>query len=255
MNYITAVNLKFVVLLALPASIVLSGLSPLFGQDEAGDQVEVKRRPKLVTQRQFYEMQLNMEELRRQMNKLRIDVAASKSREMTPDIYRLILKKIKPTVLTHEIEMTNGTLVRGNILKEDMNELTLETSLGALTLDKNLIRAINKVAGLLAAVDFVGDAREEIYDDHRVYTGEVINNGISRSDFTRVIFRLFSADSKELAVDSSFVDGAEMAYLSGIVTDTAIEPGQTVPYQVKVPVAKDAMVNYITREIHWEQFD
>jgi hypothetical protein len=227
----------------------------MVGQDEAGEQVEVKRRPKLVTQRQFYEMQLSMEELRSQMNQLRIDVAASKSREMTPDIYRLILKKIKPTVLTHEIEMTNGTLVRGNIIKEDMSELTLETSLGALTLDKNMIRAINKVAGLMAAVDFVGDAREEIYDDHRVYTGEVINNGIIRSDFTRVIFRLFSADSKELAVDSSFVDGAQMAYLSGIVTDTTIEPGQTVPYQVKVPVAKDAMVNYITREIRWEQFD
>ncbi|MFC1480950.1 hypothetical protein ACFL6E_01730 [Candidatus Neomarinimicrobiota bacterium] len=241
--------------LALGATMLLGGLTPLFGQDEAGEEVEAKRRPKLVTQRQFYEMQLSMEELRRQMNQLRIDVAAAKSREMTPDIYRLILKKIKPTVLTHEIELTNGTLVRGNIIKEDMNELTLETSLGALTLEKSTIRSINKVAGLLAAIDFVGDAREEIYDDHRVYTGEVVNNGIIRSDFTRVIFRLWSADAKELAVDSSFVDGAGMAYLSGVVTDTAIEPNQTVPYQVKVRVAKDAMVNYITREIRWEQFD
>lgn len=241
--------------ITLVATLMLTGLRPLFGQDKAGDKVEIKRRPRLVTQRQFYEMQISMEELRRQMNKLRLDVAASKSREMTPDIYRLILKKIKPTVLTHEIELTNGTIVRGNILKEDMNELTLETSLGALTLDKNLIRAINKVAGLAAAIDFVGDAREEIYDEHRVYTGEVINTGILRSDFTRVIFRLFSADSKQLAVDSSFVDGAGMVYLSGIITDTAIEPGQTVPYQVKVPVAKDARVNYITREIRWDQFD
>ncbi len=235
--------------------LLLIGSMPVFGQDEAGDQVETKRRPKLVTQRQFYEMQISMEELRRQMNRLRIDVAAAKSREMTPDIYRLILKKIKPTVMTHEIEMTNGTLVRGNIIKEDMNELTLETSLGALTLDKNAIRAINKVAGQVAAVDFVGDAREEIYDEHRIYTGEVINNGILRSDFTRVIFRLFSADSRELAVDSSFVEGAGMAYLSGVVSATAIDPSQTAPYQVKVTIAKDASVNYITREIRWEQFD
>jgi hypothetical protein len=196
-----------------------------------------------------------VEELRRQMNRLRVDVEAYKSREMTPEVYRTILRRIQPPKLTHEIVMTNGTVVRGNIITENIDELTIETSVGNLTLSKSNIRSIQDIAELKPKIEFVGDANEQIYDDHRVYTGAVRNEGISRGDFVRVIFKLWSAKTELVAADSAFVEGAMIPYLSGVVTDTALEPGQTAEYYVRVRVDKGNPVGYITREIHWERVD
>ena len=151
--------------------------------------------------------------------------------------------------------MTNGTIVRGNIIAENIDELTIETTLGNLTLDKSDIRSIQDIAELKPKVEFLGDAKEEIYDTYRIYTGRVENTGISRGDFARVIFRLWNAKTELVAEDSAFVEGASMAYLSGVVTDTALEPGQTAEYRVKVMVDKNNPVSYITREIHWERMD
>ncbi|UCH61627.1 MAG: hypothetical protein JSU77_07345 [Fidelibacterota bacterium] len=231
---------------------------PAWGQDEqAGETVEPLPRQtgRRITYKDFYDLQTSVEELRRQMNQLRVDVEAYKSREMTPEVYRSILRRVQPPKLTHEIVMTNGTVVRGNIITENIDELTIETSVGNLTLDKSNIRSIQDIAGLKPKIEFQGDAREEIYDDHRVFTGVVRNDGISRGDFVRVIFKLWNAKTELVAQDSAFVDGATIPYLSGVVTDTALEPGQTAEYYVTVNVDKSNPVSYITREIHWDRMD
>ncbi len=239
-----SVRLIIVCLLFLP-------LLALAQKDKAGDQVEeLPPRSKTVTQREFYEMQVSMEQLRRQMNELRLAVEAYRSREMTPEVYRIIMNRLRPPKLTHEIVLTNGTVVRGNILKEDIKELTLETALGNLTLSKSQVRTINEVGEYKPQIEFVGDAREQIFDDHRIYTGKIRNDGVSRGDFVRVIFKLWSAGTELVATDSAFVDGKNMAYISGVLTDTAIDPGQEAEYHVRVNVAKDNPVSYITREIH-----
>ncbi|UCD37030.1 MAG: hypothetical protein JSW54_09340, partial [Fidelibacterota bacterium] len=203
----------------------------------------------------FYDLQTSMEDVRRQMNQLRVDVEAYKSREMTPEVYRTILRRIQPPKMTHEVLLTNGTVVRGTIIAENIDELTIETSLGNLTLDKSNVRSIQDIAELKPKLEFLGDAKEEIYDTHRIYTGRVKNTGISRGDFARVIFRLWNAKTELVAEDSAFVEGVSMAYLSGVVTDTAVEPDQSAEYHVRVNVPKDDPVSYITREIHWERMD
>jgi hypothetical protein len=226
-------------------------------QDQAGQTVETlpRKTTRRITYKDFYDIQTGMEELRRQMNQLRVDVEAYKSREMTPEVYRTILKRLQPLRLTHEVVLTNGTVVRGNIIAENMDELTIETSLGNLTLDKSNVRSIQEIADIKPKVEFMGDAKEEIYDTHRVYTGRIRNTGISRGDFVRVIFRLWNAKTELVAEDSAFVEGTTMAYLSGVVTDTALEPEHSADYHVRVNVAKDNPVSYITREIHWERMD
>ncbi|UCH10395.1 MAG: hypothetical protein JSU61_00425 [Fidelibacterota bacterium] len=226
-------------------------------QEQAGDTVVTlpRRTTRRITYKDFYDMQTGLEDLRRQMNQLRIDVEAYKSREMTPEVYRTILKRLQPVKMTHEVLMTNGTIVRGNIIDENIDELTIETTLGNLTLDKSNIRSIQDIADLKPKVEFLGDAKEEIYDTYRIYTGQVENTGISRGDFARVIFRLWNAKTELVAEDSAFVEGTSIAYLSGVVADTALEPGQTAEYRVKVMVAKNNPVSYITREIHWERMD
>ncbi|MFC1620121.1 hypothetical protein ACFL45_09265 [Candidatus Neomarinimicrobiota bacterium] len=229
----------------------------LWGQDEAGETVETlpRKTTRRITYKDFYDLQMNLESLKRQMDQLRLDVEAYKSREMTPDVYRNILRRISPPKLTHELILTNGTIVRGNIIDENIDELTIETTLGNLTLDKSMIRSIQDIAEIKPKVEFMGDAKEEIYDDHRIYTGTVKNVGISRGDYVRVIFRLWNAKTELVAEDSAFVEGTTMAYLAGVVTDTAVEPDQSVTYRVRVNVPTANPVSYITREIHWERID
>lgn len=239
--------------------VLLLGLTPTgaAGQKgKAGETVEIlPTQPRAVTQRQFYEMQVTMEQLRRQMNDLRIAVEAYKSRELTPEVYRSLLNRIKPPRMTHEIVLTNGTIVRGNIVSEDIDQVTIETSLGNLTLDKSTVRSIGEMADVKPQIDFVGDAREELYDDHRKYIGRVHNDGLSRGDFVRVIFKLWSAETKLVGIDSAFVDGSTITYISGVTADSAVKPGADVPYIVRVNLRKDKQVSYITREIHFEQLD
>jgi hypothetical protein len=229
----------------------------LWGQDEDGETVETlpRKTTRRITYKDFYDLQMSQESLKRQMDQLRLDVEAYKSREMTPDVYRNILRRISPPKLTHELILTNGTIVRGNIIDENIDELTIETTLGNLTLDKSMIRSIQDIAEIKPKMEFMGDAKEEIYDDHRIYTGTVKNIGISRGDYVRVIFRLWNAKTELVAEDSAFVDGTTMAYLAGVVTDTAVEPDQSVTYRVRVNVPTANTVSYITREIHWERID
>ena len=232
--------------------------TPAWGQEEqAGQTVEPlpRQTARRIAYKDFYDLQTSMEELRRQMNQLRVDVEAYKSREMTPEVYRTIMKRIQPVKLTHEIVMTNGTVVRGNIIAENIDELTIETSVGNLTLNKSSIRSIQDIGEIKPKIEFLGDAREEIYDSHRVYTGVVRNEGISRGDFVRVIFKLWNAKTELVAEDSAFVEGATIPYLSGVVTDTALEPGQTAEYYVTVNVDQGNLASYITREIHWDRMD
>ncbi len=251
MNRTTNASSTLLALLLISLPIIVSGQ-----KDKAGETIEIlPQQPRAVTQRQFYEMQVSMEQLRRQMNELRIAVEAYKSRELSPEVYRTLLNRLKPTRMTHEIVLTNGTIVRGNIINEDIDRVTLETSLGNLTLDKSTVRSIGEMADFRPKIDFTGDAREEIYDAHRVYSGRVHNEGITRGDFVRVIFKLWSAETKLVAIDSGFVDGSNMSYISGVFTDTAIGPGKDATYQVRVNVPQDKTVSYITREIRFELLD
>ena len=243
---------NFILTLGLILPVLVGGQ-----EEQAGQTVEPLPRTTVrrITYKDFYDLQTSLEELRRQMNQLRVDVEAYKSREMTPEVYRTILKRIQPPKLTHEVVMTNGTMVRGNIIAENIDELTIATSLGNLTLDKSNVRSIQEIAEIKPKVEFMGDAREETYDDHRVYVGAVRNTGISRGDFVRVVFMLWNAKTELVAQDSAFVAGSTIPYLSGVVTDTALEPGQTAEYHVRVKVTKDNPVSYITREIRWERMD
>ncbi|MFB0516690.1 MAG: hypothetical protein ACETWG_08800, partial [Candidatus Neomarinimicrobiota bacterium] len=151
-------------------------------QEQAGDTVATlpRKTTRRITYKDFYDLQTSVDDLRRQMNQLRVDVEAYKSREMTPEVYRSILRRIQPPKLTHEVVMTNGTVVRGNIIAENIDELTIATTLGNLTLDKSNIRSIQDIAELKPKIEFVGDAKGQNSAAHRIYTGTVRNAGISR---------------------------------------------------------------------------
>ena len=55
--------------------------------------------------------------------------------------------------------------------------------------------------------------------------------------------------------DSAFVEGDQIKYQSGIVTDTALNPNKSARYTVKVPINHTAPVTYVTREIRWMKYN
>ena len=238
---------------ALLAALLL--LAPLTAQEQAGTTVPTLPDRPRPPSKEFYELKLTLDQLRQQMNQLRVDVEASRSRELTPEIYRSILKRLALIRLSHEIILTNGTVVRGNILAEDLDQISLETTLGTLILKKSTIRSIEEIADTKPKVEFMGDAEEEFFTGYRIFEGRVRNDGITRADFVRVVFKLWDARSELVAQDSAFVAGQEMTYLSGVAADTAVEPGQAVSYHVRVNVEDNAVVSYMTREVHWEQVE
>ncbi|MCH7686929.1 MAG: hypothetical protein IH899_09650 [Planctomycetes bacterium] len=83
----------------------------------------------------------------------------------------------------------------------------------------------------------------------------MINDGVTRADFVRIIFKLWDSKSELVAQDSAFVVGEALTYLSGVASDTALNAGQEAIYQVRVDVPDNIHVEYFTREINFNQID
>ena len=46
-----------------------------------------------------------------------------------------------------------------------------------------------------------------------------------------------------------------MVYQSGIITDTALRPGETAEFFLEIESPSDKKVQYVTRDIHWEAYE
>ena len=188
------------------------------------------------------------------MADLRAKILDYESRIKNQDNSLQALHKIQFPHLTHEIELTNGTLVHGNIVHENSDRMIVKTQIGQLTIDKSDIATIKNISPNIPEVEFNGDATEEIYSDHRIFTGEISNNGFRRADFVRVIYKLYSEKTELVGIDSTFIDGSKFIYKSGVISDTALEPSSSVGYVVSVE-ADSSLVRYVTREIKWDVFE
>ena len=81
------------------------------------------------------------------------------------------------------------------------------------------------------------------------------NVGQKRADFVRVVSNLFTQTTKPAGQDSVFVKGSRMIYKSGVIADTALEPGQTATYNFPVKIKNRRKVQYHTMDIHWNSSD
>tara|TARA_B100001750_G_scaffold210452_1_gene191025 strand:- start:356 stop:1144 length:789 start_codon:yes stop_codon:yes gene_type:complete len=202
----------------------------------------------------FYPQEEKINDLIEDIAALKAQVRDYDSRIRNWDSSVDIFRKIQYPHLTHEIELTNGTLVNGNIIQENSDRMIVKTQIGQLTIDKSDIATIKNISPNIPEVEFNGDATEEIYSDHRVFTGEIANNGFRRADFVRVIYKLYSEKTELVGIDSTFIDGSKFIYKSGVISDTALEPSSSVGYVVSVE-ADSSLVRYVTREIKWDVFE
>ena len=209
----------------------------------------------LETAEPFYPLKETVEDIQAQLNDLHARVIEYETRVSTPSFNTEVLKMIKIPQLNHEINLTNGTLIQGTIIQENMDQLIVQTQIGQLTIDKGNVEAIKEIAPATAKIDFVGDADEKNMAESRLYSGTVTNSGLQRADFVRIIYQLWGSETDLISSDSTFIEGTQLVYQSGIITDTALRPGETAEFFLEIKSPSDKNVQYITRDIHWDSYE
>ena len=131
----------------------------------------------------------------------------------------------------------------------------VDTNVGKLTINKSNIENIDNLILPTPDVIFIGHGQEEVFETHRLFTGKVMNQGSRRGDFVRVIYNLWGDNTQLIRSDSSFVEGTQIIYHSGIVTDTVLEPNQSGQFKVQISIPDSIIVSYITRDVRWALFD
>ena len=210
---------------------------------------------KLQFEDQFFEYESNLRLLKNQIDSLKSIVTAFEKKQTMPNVSREILDLIKVPEFQYRIELKNGTVVMGDILSETDSSLVLKTQIGQLVLKKEMVIRRNKHEEPEPKVIFLGDPFVNIYPDRHEFSGRVKNVGKKRADFVRVVTNLFTQTTKAAGQDSVFVKGTRIIYDSGVIADTALEPGQTATYSFPVKIKGRRKVQYHTMDIHWNTTD
>lgn len=211
--------------------------------------------PDVITKESFYPVKKTLEDLRREVNELKGRIVEYEKNVSVPSFNPEVLKMIKKPHLEHRITLSNGTIIHGNILKENSDRMTVETQLGQLTLDKGTIKEVDEAAAPAPDVQLENgmyNGPDKINSGLTfIYSGTVINNGLDRADFVRVVCEIMGSDTEVIAADSGFVDGSHRKYSSGVISDCTLEAGERAEFTVMVDVPKDAPYQYETCEPAW----
>ena len=248
-------KILFIIILLAGCSKKNKDVSP--DADETIESTENTEKPPsfLETAEPFYPLKETVEDIQTQLNDLHARVIEYETRVSTPSFNTEVLKMIKIPQLNHEINLTNGTLIQGTIIQENMDQLIVQTQIGQLTIDKGNVESIKEIAPATAKIDFDGDADEKIMAESRLYSGTVTNTGLDRADFVRIIYQLWGGETDLISSDSTFIEGAQVVYQSGIITDTALRPGETAEFFLEIKSPSDKKVQYVTRDIHWDSYE
>ena len=214
---------------------------------------ESKSKPILEFDNLFFQYESNLKALQSEIDSLKTVVMAYDQKQKMPSISREILDAINLPNFHHRIELQNGTVVLGNIEEESDSSLTLSTQIGRLVLEKQMVVRMDEHKLPAANVTFLGDPFIDYYPDKQLFSGRIKNIGEKRADFVRVVGNLFDQTTSIAGVDSIFIKGTRVVYNSNVITDTALDPGQTATYKLIIPVEKGKKPQYHTMEIHWEE--
>lgn len=199
----------------------------------------------------FFPTDDKFDRLQNQIDSLKKVIRAFQRQEPMPEIDQSLLKLIPAVDMKQRITLQNGTVVSGTILQETDDQITLATQIGRLVLNREFVVKIDENEPLAPRLELTGDPRIDRYPDREIISGTVKNTGEQTAGFVRVVANLWTETTDLLARDSSFVEGREVTFPSGVITDTAIEPGATADFTVTVPVSAPDKVQYRTFDIHW----
>ncbi|HDR05127.1 MAG TPA: hypothetical protein ENN84_07775 [Candidatus Marinimicrobia bacterium] len=196
----------------------------------------------------------DIQKLRQDLHQLREEITIYKQQVNLPIIREEIKKMVKVPLMTHRILLRNGTIVNGSILSENLNQLVLQTQIGEITIARSQVSSIEEIDLGNPILSLHGAIEEKTFPNRKEYTGKIYNIGARRADFARILFHLYNDQTEKIAVDSAFVIGSEIFYLSGIYSMSAIMPGETASFHCIVPISGQN-VSYYTTEIRFEHFE
>jgi hypothetical protein len=203
----------------------------------------------------FFKLEKSVEDVQKEIEVLRTRVMKYEHKYPEPNYTKQLKELINKPPPAHKISFKNGSIIKGTIEKDKLDYLLVDTNVGKLTINKSDIENIDDLILPTPDVVFIGHGQEEVFETYRLFTGKVINQGSRRGDFVRVIYNLWGEDTQLIRSDSSFVEGTQIIYRSGIVTDTVLEPNQSAQFRVEIPLSDSIQAAYVTRDVRWELFD
>ena len=205
----------------------------------------------------FYPLSQSIADIQTEIIDLKSQIIEYETRLHYPSVNMELLKMVNTPHLKHEITMTNGTIINGTIIFEDTDKMILKTQIGQLTLEKEFIANIQEKAPLQPLIEFTNkEIEERMNEDNSIsYLGEVVNNGLRRADFVRIIYNFWADDTSPIYSDSTFIQGQNIVYLNGVISDTAIEPAQKGNFEINIQIPDSLNFEYITKDIRWNIFE
>ena len=205
----------------------------------------------------FYPLHQSIADIQNEIIDLKGQIIEYESRLHNPSINMDLIKMATMPHLKHEITMQNGTLIQGTIIFEDSEKMILKTQIGQLTIEKAYVTDIKETAPMQPLVEFSNkEIEERINDDGSIsYLGDVINNGLRRADFVRIIYHFWADDTNPVYSDSCFVTGEDIIYLNGVISDTAINPASPASFELNIELPDSLVFEYITKDIRWNTFE
>tara|TARA_Y100000994_G_scaffold142509_2_gene116756 strand:+ start:2338 stop:3093 length:756 start_codon:yes stop_codon:yes gene_type:complete len=205
----------------------------------------------------FYPLSQSIADIQNEIIDLKSQIIEYETKLHYPSVNTELLKMVTTPHLKHEITMSNGTIIDGTIIFEDADKMILKTKIGQLTLEKEFIDNIQEKAPMQPFVEFTDkEIEERINDDNSItYVGEVINNGLRRADFVRVIYNFWADDTSPIYSDSIFVSGQNIIYLNGVISDTSVEPTQKGNFKITIQIPDSLSYEYLTKDIRWNTFE
>ena len=209
----------------------------------------------VVQSNKFFELEQSMEDIQKEVEMLRNKVIDYEYKPPDSDYTKQLKALIDNPPPAHKISLKNGSIIEGTIEKDKVEYLLVNTEVGLLTLNKSEILGIEDLILPTPELVFIGHGQEEAFESFRLFSGKVMNQGNRRGDFVRVIYSLWGENTQLLGSDSTFIEGSQIIYRSGIVTDSVLEPNQSAQFSLKVAVPDSISVTYVTRDVRWEMFD
>ena len=209
----------------------------------------------VVQSNKFFELEQSMEDIQKEVEMLRNKVMDYEYKPPDSDYTKQLKALIDNPPPAHKISLKNGSIIEGTIEKDKVEYLLVNTEVGLLTLNKSEILGIEDLILPTPELVFIGHGQEETFESFRLFSGKVMNQGNRRGDFVRVIYSLWGENTQLLGSDSTFIEGSQIIYKSGIVTDSVLEPNQSAKFNLKVAIPDSISVTYVTRDVRWEMFD
>lgn len=200
----------------------------------------------------FFDYHDDLDLLQTQIDSLKRVIRVMERKKAIPAINEELLNLIKIPEFQHRIELTNGTVVIGEIIEESALTVIVQTTIGQLSIDRDKVVNIEEETPPAPKVELMSEPFVSVYPDHEEITGMVKNSGKTRADFVRIIANLWTPETELVSMDSAFSQGSLQEYKTGVVTDTAIEPGATASFTITIPLAEgSAAIEYRTYDIRW----